>query len=196
MMLGRRRPDEKEFFDGEEIIRAAYSPHPNAEFKARVALAALHENKTLAPTRLGKPSRTFSATVDNGIWRGVPFLVSGISSTRSFRSRCSHCIAAISPRRMAVSMAQVMTGPTRALYCFKSYHIDMYHIVSGDTHIGRAATITTEQVYATADATKAEGGKSTLRSIRDRTGAGSMGTSAHVLQQWKVGEARRSPTPT
>jgi hypothetical protein len=38
----------------------------------------------------------------------VPFLVSGISSTRARRSRRSQRIAAISPRRMVVSVAQVM----------------------------------------------------------------------------------------
>ena len=58
--------------------------------------------------------------------------------------------------------------------------------------MGREATITPEQVYAVADAIKAQGDKPTLRAVRERLGGGSMGTIARILQQWKAGEAREA----
>lgn len=60
--------------------------------------------------------------------------------------------------------------------------------------MGREATITPEQVYAVADAIKAQGDKPTLRTVRERLGGGSMGTIARILQQWKAGEAREVGT--
>lgn len=39
--------------------------------------------------------------------------------------------------------------------------------------MGREANITPEQVHAIADAIKAEGGKPTLRAVRERLGTGS-----------------------
>lgn len=41
--------------------------------------------------------------------------------------------------------------------------------------MGREATVTPEQVYDIADAIRADGGKPTLRNVRERLGAGSMG---------------------
>jgi DNA repair exonuclease SbcCD ATPase subunit len=58
--------------------------------------------------------------------------------------------------------------------------------------MGREATITPEQVHAIADAIKAEGGKPTLRAVRERLGTGSMGTIARLLQQWKAGQERQA----
>lgn len=58
--------------------------------------------------------------------------------------------------------------------------------------MGREATITPEQVQAIADAIKAEGGKPTLRAVRERLGTGSMGTIAKLLQQWKAGQERQA----
>lgn len=58
--------------------------------------------------------------------------------------------------------------------------------------MGREATITPEQVYAIADAIKAEGGKPTLRAVRERLGTGSMGTIAKLLQSWKAGQERQA----
>ena len=60
--------------------------------------------------------------------------------------------------------------------------------------MGREATITPEQVHAIADAIKAEGGKPTLRAVRERLGSGSMGTIATLLQQWKAGQERQTAT--
>ncbi len=78
-----------------------------------------HTPHTRPLMRLGSASRTASAAVESGTRLGVPFLFSGTSNTRALRhcgpdgpSRCSQRMAAISPRRMAVSMAQVMIGPT------------------------------------------------------------------------------------
>ena len=65
---------------------------------------------TRPPMRLGRLSKTPSAAVESGTRRGVPVFVSGIRRTRALRSRWSQRIAAISPRRMAVSIAQVMRG--------------------------------------------------------------------------------------
>ena len=60
--------------------------------------------------------------------------------------------------------------------------------------MGREATITPEQVHAIADAIKAEGGKPTLRAVRERLGSGSMGTVATLLQQWRSGQERQAAT--
>jgi len=57
--------------------------------------------------------------------------------------------------------------------------------------MGREATITPEQVHAAADAIKAEGGKPTLRAVRERLGTGSMGTINKHLQGWKAGQERQ-----
>ncbi|KWE97889.1 DNA-binding protein [Burkholderia ubonensis] len=60
--------------------------------------------------------------------------------------------------------------------------------------MAREATITLEQVYAIADAMKAEGGKATLRGVRERLGnVGSMGTIAKHLQRWRA-EQERQPS--
>ena len=60
--------------------------------------------------------------------------------------------------------------------------------------MGRDATITPDQVYAIADAIKAEGGKPTLRAVRERLGSGSMGTITKLLQGWKSGQERYAVT--
>lgn len=60
--------------------------------------------------------------------------------------------------------------------------------------MGREATITPDQVHAIADAIKAEGGKPTLRGVRERLGTGSMGTINKHLQQWKTGQERQAAT--
>ncbi|MBX9431299.1 DNA-binding protein [Ralstonia pseudosolanacearum] len=57
--------------------------------------------------------------------------------------------------------------------------------------MGREAAVTPEQVHAAADAIKAEGGKPTLRSVRERLGTGSMGTINKYLQGWKAGQERQ-----
>lgn len=61
--------------------------------------------------------------------------------------------------------------------------------------MGREAAISAEQVYAVADSMKAEGGKPTLRAVRERLGnIGSMGTISKLLQQWKAGHERQVAT--
>ncbi len=60
--------------------------------------------------------------------------------------------------------------------------------------MGREATITPNQVHAAADAIRAEGGTPTLRAVRERLGAGSMGTVSKHLQQWKAGQERQAAT--
>ena len=58
--------------------------------------------------------------------------------------------------------------------------------------MGREASITTEQVHAAADVIRAEGGKPTLRAIRERLGGvGSMGTIQTMLQSWKASQERQ-----
>jgi len=57
--------------------------------------------------------------------------------------------------------------------------------------MGREAAVTPEQVHDAADAIKAEGGKPTLRSVRERLGTGSMGTINKYLQGWKAGQERQ-----
>lgn len=54
----------------------------------------------------------------------------------------------------------------------------------------REATISYDQVAATADAIKAEGGRPNSRNIRERLGQGSMGTIHKLLTQWQTGQAR------
>lgn len=56
----------------------------------------------------------------------------------------------------------------------------------------REATITYEQVVAAADAIKAEGGKPTMRAVRERLGSGSLGTVQRLLGQWQQGQGRPS----
>lgn len=58
----------------------------------------------------------------------------------------------------------------------------------------REATITHEQVTAVADAIKAEGGKPTLRAVRDRLGSGSLGTVQKLLGQWQQSQGRQAET--
>ena len=60
--------------------------------------------------------------------------------------------------------------------------------------MGREANITPDQVHAIADAIRAEGGKPTLRAVRERLGTGSMGTVSKHLQQWKAGQERQATT--
>lgn len=59
--------------------------------------------------------------------------------------------------------------------------------------MGREATITQDQVFSIADSIKGAGGKPTLRSIRERLGAGSMATINKHLQQWRSGQDRQAP---
>lgn len=57
--------------------------------------------------------------------------------------------------------------------------------------MGRDAAITLEQVYAVADAMRAEGVKPTSRAVRERLGnTGSMGTVNKLLQRWKATQER------
>jgi chromosome segregation ATPase len=57
--------------------------------------------------------------------------------------------------------------------------------------MGREAAITLEQVYAVADAMRAEGVKPTSRAVRERLGnTGSMGTVNKLLQRWKATQER------
>ncbi len=58
--------------------------------------------------------------------------------------------------------------------------------------MGREASITENQVHSVADAIRAEGGAPTLRAVRERLGAGSMGTVSKHLQQWKAGQERQT----
>ena len=59
--------------------------------------------------------------------------------------------------------------------------------------MAREPSITAEQVYAVADAIRAEGGKPTSRAVRERLGnVGSMGTINRFLQQWKSSHERKS----
>lgn len=60
--------------------------------------------------------------------------------------------------------------------------------------MGREASISENQVHAVADAIRAEGGSPTLRAVRERLGAGSMGTVSRHLQQWKAGQERQTAT--
>lgn len=61
--------------------------------------------------------------------------------------------------------------------------------------MGRESTITADQVFAICDTIKAEGGKPTSRSIRERLGnTGSMGTINKLLQRWKTEHTRQTPS--
>ena len=54
----------------------------------------------------------------------------------------------------------------------------------------RQASITYDDVVGYAEAIKAEGGKPTSRTIRDRHGSASYGTVHRLLQQWEQTQAR------
>lgn len=56
--------------------------------------------------------------------------------------------------------------------------------------MAREATITQEQVNATADAIRASGAKPTARAIRDQLGTGSMATVLKLLQVWQAGQLK------
>lgn len=58
--------------------------------------------------------------------------------------------------------------------------------------MARESTVTFEQVAATADKIKAEGGKPTSRAIREALGTGSMATILKHYQAWQGGQARAS----
>lgn len=58
--------------------------------------------------------------------------------------------------------------------------------------MAREASITHEQVAAVADAIKAEGGKPTLRAVRERLGTGSLGTIQSMLARWKASQDRQA----
>lgn len=58
--------------------------------------------------------------------------------------------------------------------------------------MAREATITFEQVAATADKIKVQGGKPSSRNIREVLGCGSMATVLKLLQQWQAGQTRQS----
>jgi len=60
--------------------------------------------------------------------------------------------------------------------------------------MGRETNITPDQVNAIADAIKVEGGKPTLRGVRERLGTGSMGTINKHLQQWKARQEHQAVT--
>jgi chromosome segregation ATPase len=57
--------------------------------------------------------------------------------------------------------------------------------------MGRAATITYEQVAAIADRLNAQGERPTVRIVRDQLGGGSQGTVHKLLSQWQVGKGRQ-----
>lgn len=65
--------------------------------------------------RRGSPSSIVSAVGESGTYLGVPFLVSRRSSACPSISGCSQRIAAISPQRIAVSIAQVMRDQSPAV---------------------------------------------------------------------------------
>lgn len=56
--------------------------------------------------------------------------------------------------------------------------------------MAREASITYEQVAAVADMIIAEGGKPTLRAVRERLGRGSLGTVQKLLAQWQASHTR------
>jgi chromosome segregation ATPase len=58
--------------------------------------------------------------------------------------------------------------------------------------MARESTITFEQVAAVADNIKAQGGKATMRNVRESLGSGSMATILKFLQQWQGGQLRQS----
>ena len=60
--------------------------------------------------------------------------------------------------------------------------------------MGREANITFEQVCGIADSIQAEGGRPTLRTVRERLGTGSLGTVSKMIQQWKGSQDRRATT--
>lgn len=57
--------------------------------------------------------------------------------------------------------------------------------------MGRAATITYEQVAAIADRFSAQGERPTVRIVRDQLGGGSQGTVHKLLSQWQAGRGRQ-----
>ena len=59
----------------------------------------------------------------------------------------------------------------------------------------REASITYDQVAQHAESIRAEGGKPTPRSIRDRHGSGSLGTIHRLFQQWDAKQAVAIETP-
>lgn len=61
--------------------------------------------------------------------------------------------------------------------------------------MAREATITQEQVNATADAIRAAGTKPTARGIREALGGGSMATVLKFLQVWQGGQVRAAESP-
>lgn len=56
--------------------------------------------------------------------------------------------------------------------------------------MAREASITQEQVNATADAIRASGAKPTARAIRDQLGSGSMATILKLFQVWQAGQVK------
>ena len=58
--------------------------------------------------------------------------------------------------------------------------------------MARESTITFEQVAAVADSIKGQGGKATMRNVRETLGSGSMATILKFLQQWQGGQLRQS----
>lgn len=61
--------------------------------------------------------------------------------------------------------------------------------------MAREATITQEQVNATADAICAAGTKPTARAVREALGGGSMATVLKLLQVWQAGQVRTAESP-
>lgn len=61
--------------------------------------------------------------------------------------------------------------------------------------MAREATITQEQVNATADTIRAGGAKPTARAVREALGGGSMATVLKFLQVWQAGQVRAEESP-
>ena len=58
--------------------------------------------------------------------------------------------------------------------------------------MARESTITFEQVAAVAESIKTQGGKATMRNVREALGSGSMATILKFLQQWQGGQLRQN----
>lgn len=56
--------------------------------------------------------------------------------------------------------------------------------------MAREASVTQEQINATADAIRATGAKPTARAVRDQIGSGSMATILRLLQVWQAGQIK------
>ena len=61
--------------------------------------------------------------------------------------------------------------------------------------MAREATISQEEVNATADSIRAAGGRPTARAVREQLGRGSMATVLRLLQTWQAGQVHAPAAP-